>query len=84
MAILLTNGTYIDPETLTFSSTHLLVEEGVHGKISQLNEIPENNTSPIIDCTGKYITKSFANGHPCLFGTRPRNGCTAQKSGEFQ
>lgn len=82
MAILLTNGTYIDPETLTFSSTHLLVEEGVHGKISQLNEIPENNTSPIIDCTGKYITKSFANGHHHVYSALARGMGAPRKNPE--
>lgn len=63
MAVLLTNGTYIDAATLSFTKTHILAVEGTEGGISLLNEIPVNHNYTVLDCSGKYITQAFANGH---------------------
>ncbi|GAP42634.1 cytosine/adenosine deaminase [Lentimicrobium saccharophilum] len=63
MAVLLTNGTYIDPVTLSFTRTHILAGEGAEEGISFLDEIPVVNNHPVLDCSGRYITQAFANGH---------------------
>lgn len=63
MAVLLTNGTYIDAATLSFTKTHILAVEGNEGGISLLNEIPVNHNYTVLDCCGRYITRAFANGH---------------------
>ncbi|MGV8114697.1 MAG: amidohydrolase family protein [Lentimicrobium sp.] len=63
MAVLLTNGTYIDAATLSFTKTHILAGEGAEGGISLLNEIPVNHNYTELDCSGRYITQAFANGH---------------------
>lgn len=62
--IFLQNGIYIDPTTLEFSDTNILVEEGPAGGLRMV--LPGAVAPPgakIIDCSGRYITKSFANGH---------------------
>lgn len=64
MAIYLKNTEYIDWKTLKFSKTDILVKEGPKGEINFFptgSEVPKNCT--LIDCTDKYVTKSFANGH---------------------
>ena len=63
MSIILKNATFINSETLEFKATHIKVEEGINGKIEFLNSLPSNDNSTIIDCTGKYVTKSFVCGH---------------------
>lgn len=63
MAVLLTNGTYIDAATLSFTKTHILAGEDAEGGISFLDEIPVGNHHIVLDCTGRYITHAFANGH---------------------
>ena len=61
--ILLKNGTYINWQTLEFLKTDILVEEGNAGKLKFPGEFPAEKNVKTIDCTGKLITKSFANGH---------------------
>ncbi len=64
MAIYLQNTEYINWKTLEFSKIDILVKEGQKGGIQFFpsgSAVPENCT--LIDCTGKYVTKSFANGH---------------------
>ncbi len=72
MSILLKNTTYINWETLEFSKTHILVEEGENGKLVFLNEVPKNNPDTIIDCKGKFVTKSFAVGHHHVYSALSR------------
>jgi len=72
MSILLTNGTYIHPETLEFTTSYILVEEGVNGEISFLKNIPHDINYPIIDCSGKYITQSFVCGHHHIYSALSR------------
>ena len=73
--ILLKNGTYINWQTLEFRRTDILVEDGPQGGLKFFNaltpdpspvgrgETPAPEAYRIVDCTGKFITKSFANGH---------------------
>ncbi|MCF8370082.1 MAG: amidohydrolase family protein [Bacteroidales bacterium] len=74
MAILLKNATYIDWQSLEFILTNILVEEGETGKIRFLNP-GEDKKAPSdieIDCTGKYVTKSFAVGHHHVYSALAR------------
>lgn len=75
MAIILRNATFIHWETLEYSETNILVEEG-EGKIlkffknsDQIQAGPHDET---IDCTGKYIAKSFAVGHHHVYSALAR------------
>lgn len=64
MPLYLRNSTFINWKTFEFTKANIMVEEGEQGKIFILPgdlKIPDGNT--IIDCTGKYVTKAFANGH---------------------
>jgi len=56
MSIILKNTTYINWETLEFSKTHILVEEGENEKLSFLDEIGEiQSDTTVIDCKGKFV-----------------------------
>jgi len=73
--LLLKNGTFIDWQTLEFTPVDILVEEGPDGGLrfvspldpgpspSGRGENPVPEIQRIIDCSGKFITKSFANAH---------------------
>jgi cytosine/adenosine deaminase-related metal-dependent hydrolase len=62
--LLLKNGTYIDWQTLEFKRSDLLVEEGAAGSISFVDgDVAPWKKAQVIDCAGKFITRSFANGH---------------------
>lgn len=61
--LLLKNARFIHWKTLEISTENILVEAGEGGRIRFLDIIPENNAYQIIDCTGKFVTKSFAVGH---------------------
>ncbi|MGD9994317.1 MAG: amidohydrolase family protein [Salinivirgaceae bacterium] len=63
--IILKNATFIDWESLTFTKSNILVPKGVDQAIQFVNEIPKelNAEATLIDCSGKYVTKSFVNGH---------------------
>jgi len=66
--ILLKNGTYIDWQTLEFRQTDIRVEPGPNGNLEFILPSPGGRgaggeADTVIDCTGRYITKSFANGH---------------------
>ena len=61
--ILLKNGTFIDWQTLEFRHTDILAENG-HGATIRFPEPAGiHQHARTIACTGKFITKSFANGH---------------------
>lgn len=73
MSIILKNTTYIDWESLEFSKTHILVEESMDRKLKFLQEIPQNNPDDtVIDCEGKFVTKSFAVGHHHVYSALSR------------
>lgn len=67
--IFLKNATYIDWEFLKFSSVHIKVEAGKEGKIhfipvsAGISDENELQADTVLDCTGKFVTKSFACGH---------------------
>jgi cytosine/adenosine deaminase-related metal-dependent hydrolase len=64
MALYLKNATFINWKNFEFVRTDIIVEEGDKGTISFLppgSSVPENSVA--IDCSGKYVTKAFANGH---------------------
>lgn len=72
--LLLKNATYIDYLTLDFKSCHIIVNEGKDEKIEFHDTIPEINISDydIIDCNGKFVTKSFACGHHHIYSALSR------------
>ncbi len=61
----LKNGIFIDHSTLEFSKGNFRVEKGVGGKVDQVDNIPEN--SETLDCTEKFITRSFINAHHHIY-----------------
>ncbi len=61
----LKNGTFIDHKTLEFSGGNFIVEKGADGKVIPVNSIPPD--VEILDCKGKYITKSFVNSHHHIY-----------------
>jgi cytosine/adenosine deaminase-related metal-dependent hydrolase len=66
MPIIFKNATYINWETLQFSQTNVMVDEGIDASIHFYNgieEILDKGKNTIIDCKGKYVTKSFVVGH---------------------
>jgi cytosine/adenosine deaminase-related metal-dependent hydrolase len=65
MAVLLKNATFIDWKTLEFRNVNILTGQD-EGKLQFIDstEIPSDKSAiEIIDCTGKFVTKSFAVGH---------------------
>jgi len=71
--IILKNATYIDWKTFDFIKTNLLIEEGESGAVKFLNTLEGLNADDnIIDCTGKYVTKSFAVGHHHVYSALAR------------
>ena len=75
MAIILKNATYIHWETLEFSETNIHVEEG-EGKplqfFSNLSDIKPCPDDQSIDCSGKFVTRSFAVGHHHVYSALAR------------
>jgi len=71
--IILKNATYIDWQTLEFITADILIEEGVKGKIKLFypGEADETNADKL-DCTGKFVTKSFAVGHHHVYSALAR------------
>ena len=80
--ILLKNATYIDWKTLEFKYTNILVEEGISGKIKFTDNIDSVNADQIIDCKGKFITKSFAVGHHHVYSALARGMGAPKKNPE--
>jgi len=63
MALLLKNATFINWKTFEFSKSDFVVADGPEGTIRFIDKIPQEQDYEVIDCTGKYVTKSFAVGH---------------------
>ena len=76
ISILLKNTTFIDFKTLEFCKTHIIVEEGINGKIKLIKELPDKQQiasfSEVIDCNNKIVTKSFACGHHHVYSALSR------------
>jgi len=79
--MILKNATYIDYQTLAFKKTHILVEEGKNGTIHFLDKLPDNQKDTI-DCEGKLVTKSFANGHHHIYSALARGMGAPKKNPE--
>ncbi|MCX6269558.1 MAG: amidohydrolase family protein [Bacteroidetes bacterium] len=92
--ILLKNGTYIDWQTLEFKKTDILAEPGVNGSLHFSNslingsdplrndEYPASEGIKTIDCAGKFITRSFANGHHHVYSALARGMPAPKKNPE--
>ncbi len=78
--ILLKNGTFIDWQTLTFKQTDILVGEGPSGRLNFTGKVEPSANAREIDCTGKYITRSFANGHHHVYSALARGMNPPKKS----
>ncbi len=66
MSLILKNTTFIDWRTLVLKQTNIVVDKGVDGGISfhdEFDDIVRTESDKIIDCKGKFVTKSFAIGH---------------------
>ncbi len=65
MSILLKNTTFIDHQSFEFIPCHVFVSDSLKGKLSILKsvtkELPKADT--VIDCSKKFVTRSFACGH---------------------
>ncbi len=73
MSLLLKNTTYIDWQSLEFIETDILVEEGEKGTIRFVEQTESLNDDPaIIDCSGKFVTKSFTVGHHHVYSALAR------------
>jgi cytosine/adenosine deaminase-related metal-dependent hydrolase len=82
--ILLKNGIFIDWQTLEFKQTDILVEEGSNGKLLFASEKINSENATIIDCSGKFITKSFACGHHHVYSALARGmGAPKKNPGNF-
>ena len=78
MSIYLKNATFIDWQTLEFKKSHIKVNTE-HSEsidfIDNFNALPDDE---VIDCSGKYVTKSFACGHYHVYSALAR-GMNAPK-----
>jgi len=79
MSIYLKNAAYIDWKTLEFKQGHIKVFEGPNRGIEWIpspDHIPEmpgkGEPNTIIDCKGKWITKSFGCGHHHVYSALAR------------
>ena len=72
MAVYLKNAAFIDWQTLEFRNTSLKINEGAEGKIEFITEVPKDATGEIIDCSGKFVTKSFVCGHHHVYSALAR------------
>ena len=82
MSLLLKNGTYIHPETLKFTTSDIIVHEGIDGKIEFVSRIHEDQFENILDCSGKYITQSFVCGHHHIYSALARGMGAPKKNPE--
>jgi len=78
--IYLQNCTYINSETLEFRITDILIEDGLQGNIHFYHQKPVDLVvSETIDCKGKIVTHSFANGHHHVYSALARGMGTPKK-----
>lgn len=66
MSIILKNTCFIDWKDLSFSETHIKIEEGINANVTFFKSIDNTkilDSDVVIDCKGKLVTKSFALGH---------------------
>ena len=81
MTLLLKNATYINYETLEFTHTDILVEEGVSGGIQLINGNSGTvSAGQTIDCSGRYVTHAFAVGHHHAYSALARGMPAPEKN----
>ena len=83
MAIFLKNATYIDPVSLQFLNTHIQVCEGKDKELVFFDSPGEQRMGAEdleIDCTGKYVTRSFVVGHHHVYSALSRGMPAPSKS----
>ena len=78
MTVYLKNATYIDWQSLEFKNINIKVNSGIDGSIDFINDFSALPDDEVIDCTGKYVTKSFACGHHHVYSALAR-GMNAPK-----
>jgi len=80
MSIFLKDATYIDWETLEFRKSNLKVSHGLNGKVEFVGTIPpKTRADQILNCQGKFVTKSFGNAHHHIYSVLSR-GMPAPKT----
>jgi len=80
--ILLKNGTFINWQTLEFKQTDILIEEGTKGKVHFSFDPLQTGKVRTLDCSGKFITKSFACGHHHVYSALARGMGAPKKNPE--
>lgn len=78
MEIYLKDATYIDWRTLEFKKGNLKITGGFQGNTEIIDDQSIDTSKTVIDCKGKYITKSFACGHHHIYSALAR-GMNAPK-----
>ncbi len=83
MSLLLKNATFINAETLVFSQTDLLVEEGLSGGFRTVNATDTKLVADeTMDCKGKLVTHAFAVGHHHAYSALARGMPAPRKNPE--
>ena len=83
MTLVLKNATYIDWKNLEFIQTNIVMTEGQSGTIRFIDKIEDSTDShQVIDCSGKYVTKSFAVGHHHVYSALARGMPAPKKTPE--
>lgn len=76
MTLYLKDAEFIDWRDLSVLRTHLAVDSGPTGGIRLLEQLPEQTAlaadDRVLDCQGKYVTKSFGCGHHHIYSTLAR------------
>ena len=71
MSLILKNATYIDWRTLFLSKTNIKVGKGLEF-YANFEDILVSKDDEVIDCTGRFVTKSFAIGHHHVYSALSR------------
>ncbi len=72
MTVYLKNATFIDWQTLEFKNVTIKVNSGINGNIEFIDNFSAKPDDNIINCEGKYVTKSFACGHHHIYSALAR------------
>ena len=71
MSVILKNATYIDWRTLFLSKTNIRVDKGLEF-YTNYEDILLREDDEVIDCNGRFVTKSFAIGHHHVYSALSR------------
>jgi cytosine/adenosine deaminase-related metal-dependent hydrolase len=83
MSIILKNITFIDSKSFEFNKTNIIVGENeklIFEKID--SQLDQYKNSTILDCTGMFVTKSFACGHHHVYSALARGMGAPKKQPE--